>query len=174
MSDENPNAEPDDDLPPDLSPPDALHPQDFPQAGTSMDERQSLERVVEGMKVAADGARHLAFHYEDDRFDYVAENLDKIRAWSMELGGNATPSAVRPTEVVRSSPMPPAQALSRLLEGLKQAEGAAFQMATGHRADAAWTKVAGFLRDWQDKARVIARRRNAAMGMTPGGIFLPN
>lgn len=147
---------------------------DFHSLGTAMTERESFERIVEGLKSAADGARHLAFLFEDDRIDYLAENFDRMRKLCVETAGAYSPAAVEPTQIVRQSNILSTVALDRLLSGLRQAEGAAFQMATGHRGDAAWSKFAEAMRTFQDKAKLFVRIRAQRTGMTSAGIILPN
>lgn len=152
----------------------SLYPVDFESRGTAMTERESFERVVEGLKMAADGARHLAFLQEDDRWDYLAENFDAIRVQCVGISGASTPDRIRPTQKVYGSMLNIRAAFERLLTGLKQASGGARQMGVGHRGEMAWVNFAQAILGFEDKAKALMKKHRAGALLSPGGIILPN
>lgn len=121
--------------------------------GTRMIEKESYERVIEGLKIAAEGAAHLAVHEYDSRningvnlYSALAKRLDLARRIAVERAAiDETVMRQRETELVRGQPMRYREAKRRFREGIKQAAGGMRQLATCHRGDFVWSKMAGDL-----------------------------
>jgi hypothetical protein len=114
--------------------------------GSLMVERQSYERVVEGLKSAAVACMHLAAREPSregvDSRRGLALKLDQCRRMCIQHAGIDDPSRVSPTEQVRGEPMAFRVARDQLVEGLTQAAGGARQLATCFRIDLLWSRVA--------------------------------
>lgn len=133
-------------------------PGDFASRGTRMLEADSFDRVVEGLKIAADGARHLAPWRPEQEWDNVASLLDSLRIAFARLGRRNVPSDVVPSERVFGPPrMMRMQAYDRVYDGLKQAAGGARQMATGHRNDFKYSQFAAGFDMLRDKCSALVR-----------------
>src|SRR5262245_20558020 len=72
--------------------------------GTLMIERESYERVIEGLKQAADGAQHLTMARQDGSWRNLAKMFDNLRSGVARLGGlmTATQDAV-PSQIVTTA-----------------------------------------------------------------------
>lgn len=127
--------------------------------GTRMIERESYERVIEGLKIAAEGAAHLAVHEYRVRnaqtcaaYSGLARRLDQVRLLAVDVAGlDETAMRQRETQEVRKEPLRFLQAKRRLREGLKQAAGGMRQLATCHRNDLRWSMMAESLEELQRK-----------------------
>lgn len=102
-------------------------------AAVLMIERQSYERLIDGLRIAAEALVHLA-RYEtlsDDRAKRkrMAQILDQARGPAIQHAGIEDTLRAGPTEEVRGSVRMPCRAASvRLIDGLKQAKGGARQI----------------------------------------------
>ena len=126
--------------------------------GTLMIERQSYERLIEGLKIAADAAMHMACRAateaEANSRVRLALHLDKCRLICVEHAGVEDRIGQRQTEVVRGrEPMRWREARERLLFGLNQASGGARQLATCFRIDLTWSRTAFMLETLESKVR---------------------
>lgn len=110
-------------------------------AGIQMAEVESLERVIEGLKIAADGARHCAAFRNKDGWEKIADNLDRMRGVAVTLSGTGNVNAASTRLSIITLALPIEQAFRRYVEGLRQAMGGAKQMATYHRMSMEWLSV---------------------------------
>lgn len=111
--------------------------------GSLMTEFESYERVVEGLKLASDGARHMARHRPPDPWNKLAMFLDSLRkAIMQESGFNRLQDAKTSHEAWSGAPLSVTQAHSRLMDGLKGAAAGAKQISLCQRMDLKWTLYA--------------------------------
>jgi hypothetical protein len=75
--------------------------------GSLMNERQSYERVIEGLKIASDAAMHLLKQEGDKPFDWrsIATKLDQARRIAVQYAGLGLVLREKQTEQVRGDPM---------------------------------------------------------------------
>lgn len=137
--------------------------------GTRMKERESYERVIDGLKIAAEAAAHMAFsHHEFGdaeagiRRAKLAITLDKVRMRVVNLAGIEDRSRHHGTQEIRRNPMTIIDAVKRFNYGIKQASGGASQMATCYRDDQiserlAMASVSRELADLERKTRTPKR-----------------
>lgn len=136
-----------------------------------MRERQSYERVVEGLAIAADRAKHCA-RTETARFHMwmrLALNLDKLRRTAVELAG-LSDKPVQESGEVRGAQISWLRAKREFSEGLKQAAGGARQIAIVHRGDVMWLTIARQIDQLADSAK---RPPILQPQFSPGGLLLP-
>lgn len=131
---------------------------DIVPLGTRMIEFESYERVVEGLKIAAEGAAHLAVHEyrcKDipacNTFSRLARSLDMCRKTAVDLAKLKNTMQQQETAQVRRDPMPYREAKRRLRDGIKQACGGMRQLATCHRIDLRWSMMASTLEEMEGK-----------------------
>lgn len=132
--------------------------------GTRMIEKESYERVVEGLKMAADGSAHLAFAHRDIgelelgmKWANLAIMLDKIRLAAIDVAAIEDKSRFRGTDEIRRDPMPFMRAVDRVNNGFKQAAGGMRQLATCFRADYRWSNMATMVENLERKTRAPKR-----------------
>jgi len=122
--------------------------------GTAMIERESYERIIEGLKKAADRAAHLAIREAErsitaedaakarSSWANIALRLDLVRKIAIKKAGLEDPISARQTAAVRANPLPWRQARDEFRESLRQASGGCRQLATCFRGDLTWSNVA--------------------------------
>ena len=147
------------DLDPEFTPIEAIE-QD--KRGTLMKERESWERVIDGLKLASDGARNMARFARPDVWNRFAMYLDQIRrAMAQEAGFNRAQDTIDSAAVVGDSSLSWAAASARVFVGLKDAAAGARQISLGQRMDIRWTNYANQI----DKLRLKAHEQ--AMEASP-------
>ena len=125
--------------------------------GSVMRELESWERIVDGMKMAADGARHVARHRSPDMWNKLALFLDTLRKAVITDGGFD-----RPEDAKETSAQWGGEGLSftlahrRLMDGLKMAAAGAEQIAQCQRMDLRWMRYAMQIRTMRDQAHKLA------------------
>lgn len=126
--------------------------------GTRMIEVESYERVVEGLKIAAEGAAHLAVHEYRSKnvkacnsFSGLARRLDGCRMTAVDIAKLHDRARETETKEVRSDPLPYREARRRLRDGIKQSAGGMRQLATCHRLDLRWSLMASTLDEMEAK-----------------------
>lgn len=131
-----------------------------PETGVRMGEIDSYERLVDGLKVASEGARNLVAHVNDPRFDSMADRFDNIRVKVVELAGRARPGDRDPIpKRVTKAKITRIESFNMIYKGLTDSARCARQFATGHRGDLNWTIVARQLETLRDNASELVRRR---------------
>jgi hypothetical protein len=140
MSDnEDPNA----DLPPEH--PIAVDAHGDPiRQGTLMGERESYERVVDGLMIMSEAAAHMAQRDKDHRRALleIAVRLDLVRARAVVKARITDKMRLRETNLTPNPPMAWRQARMRFRDGAKQAAGGLRQLATCHRGELLWSQMA--------------------------------
>lgn len=149
------NEKPDNpDLDPEFTPTEAVE-QDH--RGTMMVEFESYERIVEGLKKSADGARHMARWRSPDLWNALAGFLDQLRrAVVREAGYNRLSDAKDSLQQFGGEGLSWSEANSRLLTGLRDAEAGSSQIAMAQRMDLRWARYANQFRAMRDKAHGMA------------------
>lgn len=123
--------------------------------GTLMIEKESYERVIEGLKIAADASRHLVKSESANAGQWrgLAVRLDQARKICVQHAGLGLVMKEKETADVRGDPMNWRWARDRFRYGITQATGGCKQMATCHRSDFWWSKMATSLEDLKLKLR---------------------
>jgi hypothetical protein len=126
--------------------------------GVLMNERESWERVAEGLKLAADGARQIARRRSPDAWNRLAQYFDSLRKAIVREAGGYDDARDRRQSVEQwgGEGMPFPAAHSRLMDGLRQAATGAEQIANCQRLDLRWLRYASQLRELRDKAHKMA------------------
>lgn len=128
--------------------------------GTRMIERQSYERVVEGLALSADACMHLV-RRDPEHAGYwrkLAGNLDAVRRIAVSHAGIGDTITLKQTEVVRGEAMAWRSARDRFKDGIKQAAGGMRQLATCFRMDFTWARMANELDAMEQKMDAIQKR----------------
>lgn len=112
--------------------------------GVKMIEVESIERIVEGLKMSADACQHLAKQEPSHGqvWKEIGAALDRVRLEACKLSGSTNANQSKPTEGARGNPYAWKRARSRFLDGLKQATGGMRQLATCFRGDFRWSLMA--------------------------------
>jgi hypothetical protein len=115
--------------------------------GTLMIEKESYERVIEGLKMAAEACMHLACHTKKNHVAWktTGEIFDRMRLTACDLAGIELTMRQRRTTEVRGDPYQWRKARDRFLEGLEQTIGGMRQLASCFRADYRWALMAQHL-----------------------------
>lgn len=127
--------------------------------GTVMAELESWERVIDGLKMASDGARHMARYGKSDECNRFAAYLDQLRRAVIRDGGFDRPSDATASVVQfggEGIPLP--EACRRVVEGLKMAAAGADQIAQCQRLDMRWVLYAQKFRTLADVESKLARQ----------------
>lgn len=127
--------------------------------GTRMIEVESYERVVEGLKMAADACMHMAKHetVKATLWIDIAAVLDKMRRDAVKLAGLDLAMKQTETPQMRGEPYPWRQARQRFLDGMKQATGGMRQLATCFRGDFTWSYLAQNLERYERNFRTLMK-----------------
>lgn len=135
--------------------------------GTRMIERESYERVIEGLKMAADACMHLAKQEPQacETWKRIGQKLDRMRLQACKLAGLDLVMRQLETQGARGNPYAWKHARERLLNGIKQASGGMRQLAVCFRADLQWSIMAQSLDNSERKLRalLVGRKPPAAM-----------
>ena len=141
---------------------------DFDRRGTKMTEQDSYERVVEGLKMAADGCRNLATYFNRESWDLQADIFDKVRVGVVRLAGIGAPGDADVSKKKFSGgALTRNDSYDRVFNGLTMAAAAMLQIAGGHRGDLRWSKIAFMAYNLRDTAGRLIRQKKTS-------IFLPN
>ena len=140
--------------------------------GSLMVERQAYERVVDGLRIAAEACMHLARWERTaagvDNRKLLARNLDSARRTAVRLAGIEDTMKLSPTAEVRGAPLAFKVARNRLIDGLTQAAGGARQLATCFRLDLRWSRTASELEDLIRKSRHPVPARSSPLLLPTG------
>jgi hypothetical protein len=155
MANEIATEQPDNpDLDPEFTPPEQVA-QDH--RGSVMFEYESYERVVEGLKLASDGARNMARFRDADAWNMLAQYFDSLRKAIVQLAGlDRGADAKETTAKWGGEGISPSASMTRVTRGLKDAAAGSNQIAQAQRMDIRWLKYAGKFDDLRDKAQALA------------------
>lgn len=131
--------------------------------GTLMIERESYERVIEGLKMASDGAHHLHQSRQDGNWHHMSQIFDKLRAAIARLGGLSSElsDAKGTSELWTSQHMGVHASYDRVYRGLDMATKGSRQIATCHRGDLRWSKYAVIIEEFREKCSLLIRMKQA-------------
>ena len=132
--------------------------------GTKMQERDSLDRVIEGLKIASDAAAHLVKSEPGNTVQWrgLAKKLDQARRICVQYAGVGLVLKEKETQEVRGEPMNWRWARDRFRYGIEQASGGCKQMATCHRGDLWWSRMGNELEMIEIKLRPKSPQQLAA------------
>lgn len=121
----------------------------------AMIEYESYERVVEGLKIAADAAKHLARREPNRKAMWMvmSTKLDQVRRIAVQHAGIGLVMKQKQTGDVHGEGLGLIDARMRFRSGLKQAEGGCRQLGVAHRGEMIWARMSYQLRDLHDKVR---------------------
>lgn len=128
--------------------------------GSRMIERESYERIIEGLKQASDAAEHLAGREETarDLWKTVSTKLDQVRRIAVQHAGLGLVMKEHQTKSkVSGDLMAWKDARGRFRMGLIQAAGGMRQLATCFRGDINWSHLALEVEQMRDKVLVPKR-----------------
>lgn len=130
--------------------------------GTLMNERESYERVIEGLKMVSEACAHLIRHepLQAEHWRKFMVRFDQARRIAVQHAGLGLTMRQKETQEVRGEPLPWKKCRQRFLEGVEQAAGGCRQLATCHRGDLWWSTMAMTL---DDMARKLNAMRRAAV-----------
>lgn len=139
--------------------------------GSLMVERQSYERVIDGLRIAAEAAMHLAKHESINSFQWttIGMNLDQCRRICVQKAGLGLAMKEKETQAVRGDAMGWLEAKKRIRYGLQQAAGGLRQLATCFRGELWWSNMASQIEDMERKLG----RRQGPRSPRPSGLILP-
>jgi len=123
--------------------------------GTLMLEKESYERVIEGLRMVSDACAHLIKHEPESIKTWRAymTRFDKARLICVKYAGLGLSMKEHETGEVRGEPRPWKECRKRFLDGVVQAAGGCRQLATCHRGDLWWTTMANTLDEMARKLR---------------------
>jgi hypothetical protein len=132
--------------------------------GTRMIEKESYERVIEGLKMSADACMHLAKQEPEhgETWKSIGQLLDQIRLQATSLAGLGLTMRQLETEGARGNPYAWKHARKRFLDGLKQATGGMRQLSTCFRGDFRWSIMAQQLERRERSFRQLLTGRQPA------------
>jgi hypothetical protein len=135
---------------------------------TRMIEKESYERVIEGLKMAADACMHLAKQEPQDceQWKRIGQKLDQMRLSACKLGGMDLTMKQLETQGARGNPYAWKRARERLLNGVKQASGGMRQLAVCFRSDFQWSIMAQTLDRSEKKLRALVVGKTAVPSMS--------
>jgi hypothetical protein len=128
--------------------------------GILMRELESYERIVDGTRRAADGARHRAYRNKDtrDAWDALADQIDQGRRIAVRLSGyNRMEDGNASERVLTGEGLSLVEATTRINTGLKDAASGARQIANGQRMSFEWLRLAMVYEHIAKRARELAR-----------------
>lgn len=141
-------------LDPELTP---IEPVAQDKRGSLMTELESWERVIEGLKLASDGARNMARHRAPDLWNRLAAYFDSLRKAVIKDGGFDRPSdATSSQQAWGADGISSGEAHKRLMNGLKGAAAGCRQLSLGQRMDLRWSMYADRIDRLRDKAHALA------------------
>lgn len=127
--------------------------------GSVMGELESWERIIDGLKMAADASRHMARFRFPDKWNTLAQYLDSIRKAVIRDGGFDRPAdATDSAQQFGGDGMAWTMASRRIADGLKMAASGADQIALCQRSDLRWVNYAQRLRTLRDTAHKLAMK----------------
>lgn len=143
--------------------------------GTRMIERESYERVVEGLKMAADACAHLAKHEpkHGETWKSIGALLDRMRLEAVKLAGLDLTMKQTETQGVRGDPVGWRAARDRFLDGIRQATGGMRQLATCFRGDFTWSFMAQQLETHERQFRALLVGKSAGAAPAPRLLLPP-
>ncbi len=137
--------------------------------GTKMIEKESYERVIEGLKMAADACMHLRRHEPENHTIWtdIGKLLDKMRRDACILAGLDIVMQQLETPLGQGNPYGWRKARDRFINGIRQATGGMRQLATCFRGDLQWSLMAQGLERREIAFRRMLFGRRSTLAPTP-------
>ena len=145
------------------------------ETGSRMDEHQSYQRVIDGLKIAAEASAHLVITDAEfgDYWRALRKALDGLRKAAVGVSGLDLTMRFKETADPRGGFLPWREARDRLHEGIKQAAGGMRQLAVSHRGDMVYSRMANDLESMQAKIKAAATQR-AKKATRRGQLWIPD
>lgn len=125
--------------------------------GSLMRELESWERIIDGLKMGAEGARHMARFRHADDWNRLASFFDSIRKAVIKDGGfDRSADATDSTQKFGGEGLSWSQAQRRIADGMKMAAAGAEQIAICQRNDIRWVRYASQFRTFADMGHKLA------------------
>lgn len=143
--------------------------------GSLMNERQSYERVIEGLKMVSDACAHLIRHEPLQAAHWRAHmtRFDQVRRICVQKAGLGLVLQEKETAELRGEPLPWRKCRARFLEGIEQAAGGMRQLATCHRGELLWSQMAATLDDMARKLNAMRRAAARKAVMQAPALIMP-
>lgn len=144
--------------------------------GSLMSERQSYERIIEGLTMISDACAHLIRHepLQAEHWRGFMTRFDQARRICVQKAGLGLVMQQSETAELRGDPLPWRKCRQRFLEGVEQAAGGCHQIATCHRGDLWWSTMALTLDDMARKIHAMRRQAvKQAVRQAPALILPP-
>ena len=131
--------------------------------GTRMIEVESYERVIEGLKMAADACAHLAKQEPEHGQTWrdIGKLIDQQRLRACQLAGLGLTMRQQETKDASGNPYSWRKARDRFLDGMRQATGGMRQLATCFRGDMQWSFMAQVMESQTESFRALLYGRRA-------------
>ncbi len=112
--------------------------------GVRMVEKESYERVIEGLRMTADACMHLAKMEpaEAETWKGIGQLMDRLRLEACKLARTDLSMKQLETPEMRGAPVNWRVARNRFLDGVRQATGGMRQLASCFRGDYTWSFMA--------------------------------
>lgn len=153
-----------------------LEPENLPELpktlGIRMLEGDSIDRVVDGLKMAGEGMMHLAHWRQDPTWGVMARGLDALRVNLSRMARSRPSDEAESRDPGGMGNMTAIESYTRIFDGITMAAKACRQIASGHRGDLRWTMAANNLDVWRDRMSVLVRKRKKQTAAP--SILLPN
>jgi hypothetical protein len=126
-------------------------------SGRPITERESYERVVEGLKTAADACQHIAKQETVQVSTWIdmGAMLEKMRVEAVKLAGHDAEMKQEETRAARGDPYSWGKTRERLLDGMRQATGGMRQLATCFGGNSSWLLMAQQLARYEKNLRAL-------------------
>lgn len=155
---------------------DFLQPENLPtlpeRLGIRMLEGDSIDRVVDGLRMAGDGMMHLAHWRQDFTWEVMARGLDALRIKLARLARSRSTDEIPSSDPGSMGTLTTIESYQRVYDGLAMASRSCRQMASGHRGDLRWSQAANELDRWRDRMSKLVRTRKRQSAAP--SILLPN
>lgn len=123
--------------------------------GTRLIEKESYERVIDGLRIAAEAAEHLVKSEPANKVQWrgLSKRLDQARRICVQQAGLGLVIKEKQTKAVEGSPTSWRIARDRFRYGITQASGGCRQLGVCFRMDMWWAKMANELEHIEIKLR---------------------
>ena len=123
-------------------------------------EIDSYERIIDGLKIAAEGCRALGQWNEDGNWDVLVTILDQLRFKLADASGFDRPNDKRETAVLHEiTTLSIRDAYLKVSDGLRMSSDGARQMGACHRGEVKWALCGAMIYNLRDKASELLKMR---------------
>lgn len=123
--------------------------------GTRLVEKESYERVIDGLRIAAEAAEHLVKSEPGNKVQWrgLSKKLDQARRICVQHAGIGLVMQQKQTQSVSGDPTDWRKARDRFRYGITQASGGCRQLGVCFRMDLWWSRMANELEMIEIKLR---------------------